>query len=54
MGAVYEELGHAEVVKVDLRGDIEAAKRQYEMFADTYFKQASTGGAGGERLQQGE
>ncbi|EFN51097.1 expressed protein [Chlorella variabilis] len=38
-GSVYEELGHAEVVKVDLRGDMEAAKQQYAMFAQTYFKQ---------------
>lgn len=41
--AVYEELGHAEVVKVDLRGDMEAAKQQYAMFAQTYFKQARVG-----------
>ncbi|KAL4418860.1 hypothetical protein ABPG77_002927 [Micractinium sp. CCAP 211/92] len=38
-GTVYEELGHAETVQVELRGDSEEARRQFRTFAQTYFKQ---------------
>ena len=37
--AVYEELGHAEVVQMELRGESGQTKRQMEAFADTYFGQ---------------
>jgi hypothetical protein len=33
---VYEDLGHAEVVQLDLTSD---AEREMETFATTYFKQ---------------
>ena len=36
---VYENLGHAEVVKLDLDADAEKAKQEMEMFASTYFRQ---------------
>ncbi len=38
-GSVYEDLGHAEVVKVDLTGGREAAEEQMARFASTYFSQ---------------
>ncbi|PRW05953.1 Peptide methionine sulfoxide reductase [Chlorella sorokiniana] len=38
-GSVYEELGHAETVQVDLRGDPAQAERQFRAFAKTYFSQ---------------
>ncbi|KAL0030426.1 hypothetical protein WJX79_004156 [Trebouxia sp. C0005] len=37
--AVYEELGHAEVVQMELRGETAQTRRQMEAFADTYFGQ---------------
>lgn len=37
--AVYEELGHAEVVQMELRGESGQTKRQMEAFAETYFGQ---------------
>ena len=37
--AVYEELGHAEVVQMELRGEAAQTRRQMEAFADTYFGQ---------------
>ena len=37
--AVYEELGHAEVVQMELRGESAQTRRQMEAFADTYFGQ---------------
>ena len=36
---VYENLGHAEVVKLDLDAHAEKAKQEMEMFAGTYFRQ---------------
>ena len=36
---VYEELGHAEVVQMELRGESAQTRRQMEAFADTYFGQ---------------
>lgn len=38
-GTVYEDLGHAETVQVELRGDPTASSTQFRAFADTYFKQ---------------
>lgn len=35
----YEELGHAEVVQMELRGESAQTRRQMEAFADTYFGQ---------------
>lgn len=35
----YEELGHAEVVQMELRGETAQTRRQMEAFADTYFGQ---------------
>ena len=37
--AVYEELGHAEVVQMERRGESAQTRRQMEAFADTYFGQ---------------
>eukprot|EP00891_Asterochloris_glomerata_P005115 jgi/Astpho2/5115/Aster-06328 len=37
--AVYEELGHAEVVSMELRGSSRKVEEQMRAFADTYFKQ---------------
>lgn len=38
--AVYERLGHAEVVQVELRGaDVAAREAQFKKMADTYFTQ---------------
>ena len=36
---VYENLGHAEVVKLDLDADAGKANQEMEMFASTYFRQ---------------
>eukprot|EP00887_Chlorella_sp_A99_P003059 scaffold9.g3059.t1 len=37
---LYERLGHAEVVQVELRGGEAAKREQYRKFAQTYFSQA--------------
>jgi peptide methionine sulfoxide reductase MsrA len=44
-GSVYEELGHAEVVGVNLEGQAAdaQAQQQYRKFAETYFKQVGAG-----------
>lgn len=36
---VYEKLGHAEVVQLELNGSAEGARKQMEVFADVYFSQ---------------
>eukprot|EP00884_Botryococcus_braunii_P022626 jgi/Botrbrau1/9047/Bobra.0376s0023.1 len=36
---VYEKLGHAEVVQLELRGPPENAREQMQVFADAYFRQ---------------
>ncbi|KAI7837662.1 hypothetical protein COHA_008524 [Chlorella ohadii] len=38
-GSVYEDLGHAEAVQVNLQGDPQDAERQFRAFAKTYFSQ---------------
>jgi hypothetical protein len=48
-GSVYEELGHAEVVGVNLEGQAAdaQAQQQYRKFAETYFKQVGAGAPAG-------
>jgi hypothetical protein len=36
---VYEKLGHAEVVQLELHGEGSEAEQQMAAFADTYFSQ---------------
>lgn len=36
---VYEKLGHAEVVQLELQGGAPQAEQQMRAFADTYFGQ---------------
>lgn len=36
---IYEKLGHAEVVGLDLSSDVTAAEQEFRNFAQTYFKQ---------------
>lgn len=38
-GSIYEDLGHAEVVQVDLKGTAEDSEDQMRKFATTYFGQ---------------
>lgn len=38
-GTIYEDLGHAEVVQLDLSNDSNRAKKEMEKFATTYFSQ---------------
>lgn len=40
MQSVYERLGHAEVVRVDLTPNAspETSRSEFQMFADTYFQ----------------
>ena len=37
--SVYEKLGHAEVVQLELAGAASEAEQQMRAFADTYFSQ---------------
>jgi hypothetical protein len=36
---VYEKLGHAEVVQLDISAEPQAAQQEFRRFAQTYFKQ---------------
>lgn len=36
---IYEKLGHAEVVQVDISQEPAKAEQEFRMFAKTYFKQ---------------
>lgn len=36
---VYERLGHAEVVRLNLSEETEASRKEFKTFADSYFKQ---------------
>ena len=38
-GTVYENLGHAEAVQLDLSKDSKQAQQEMEKFATTYFSQ---------------
>ena len=49
-GSVYEDLGHAEVVQVDLKGNAEASEDQMRRFAETYFSQFRKTPKGMQRL----
>lgn len=50
---VYEKLGHAEVVAVDLSAESIRAEKEFRKFADTYFKQFRKTENGMQRLVGG-
>eukprot|EP00195_Chlamydomonas_chlamydogama_P012112 CAMPEP_0202897334 /NCGR_PEP_ID=MMETSP1392-20130828/6121_1 /ASSEMBLY_ACC=CAM_ASM_000868 /TAXON_ID=225041 /ORGANISM="Chlamydomonas chlamydogama, Strain SAG 11-48b" /LENGTH=296 /DNA_ID=CAMNT_0049582943 /DNA_START=108 /DNA_END=999 /DNA_ORIENTATION=- len=47
---VYEKLGHAEVVQLNISGDVGDARQEFRRFADTYFNQFRKTPLGMQRL----